>query len=444
MRRHNPNDSYSPFAGHDRLRGGRADFRDTSEFDPDELARGIEHEMEHTDDPRIAREIASDHLAEDGAYYTHLEAMERGAFSSNAAKTRYIGFCPVCEGHFKCQAERGRYYLVHHGYKRPGEGYIIGDCFGVGREPHEVSPELAKDYRDALIVQLGRLRESYDNLPQLTSLFFTNWRTNRPEKITPEDPNWARRFDEHKSSLKFQIGETERAVKRTQRHVDTWKRAPLKTVEEEVEQIARQKRERATQLATEREQKRADMIAGVQRRIDSAVRNQNQSALGNIYESLCDNYRAKLKVETKQDVLEIIDRPHVWRAFGLMKGDQYIIPHWRETEANVILRKMTWPRPGEAIPWPSELGEPKVKRRQRPNAHETNGGYYVWILGADGLPPQTEGPHGPHDLDGAKTFARIAATEGRHDRVVSLGRDPTVLSFEVVCGYRSGTGERFI
>lgn len=152
---------------------------------------------------------------------------EGSEYEGNARKTRYIGFCPVCEGHFKCQAEHGRYYLVHHGYKRPGDGFIIGDCFGVGREPHEVSPELARDYRD-------------------------------------------------------------------------------------------------------------------------------------------------------------------------------------------------------------------------PNEHEPNASYYVWVLGGDGLPLQTEGPYGPHDLDGAKTYARIAATEGSHDRAVSCGKDPASSSFDVVRVYRAGTGARAV
>lgn len=41
-----------------------------------QLARGIEVEMEHTDDPKIARKIALDHLAEDPYYYIYLDKME--------------------------------------------------------------------------------------------------------------------------------------------------------------------------------------------------------------------------------------------------------------------------------------------------------------------------------------------------------------------------------
>ena len=42
----------------------------------DELAKGIEVEMEHTTDGRIARKIALDHLAEFPDYYTELLKME--------------------------------------------------------------------------------------------------------------------------------------------------------------------------------------------------------------------------------------------------------------------------------------------------------------------------------------------------------------------------------
>lgn len=43
-----------------------------------ELKRGIKVEMEHTNDPSIAREIAKDHLMEDPDYYDKLEKMEKG------------------------------------------------------------------------------------------------------------------------------------------------------------------------------------------------------------------------------------------------------------------------------------------------------------------------------------------------------------------------------
>jgi len=54
---------------HDEIPGGLADEDSPSEFDPEQIAKGIKVEMEHTDDPHIALEIAMDHLHEDPQYY---------------------------------------------------------------------------------------------------------------------------------------------------------------------------------------------------------------------------------------------------------------------------------------------------------------------------------------------------------------------------------------
>lgn len=56
----------------DRLAGGRADGMTEKDFDAGELRRGAQHEMEHTSDWRLAKEIAMDHLAEDPDYYRKL------------------------------------------------------------------------------------------------------------------------------------------------------------------------------------------------------------------------------------------------------------------------------------------------------------------------------------------------------------------------------------
>ena len=61
----------------DQLKGGKGDQLSPEEVHPKELQKGIQHEMEHTNDPDVAEEIALDHLAEDPLYYTHLDKMER-------------------------------------------------------------------------------------------------------------------------------------------------------------------------------------------------------------------------------------------------------------------------------------------------------------------------------------------------------------------------------
>jgi hypothetical protein len=59
-----------------------------SRFHAGELAKGVKVEMEHTDDPRIALEIAKDHLMELPDYYTRLERMEKRALRERKKKGR--------------------------------------------------------------------------------------------------------------------------------------------------------------------------------------------------------------------------------------------------------------------------------------------------------------------------------------------------------------------
>ena len=61
----------------DQLKGGLADKSKSSDFDKKQLEIGTKHEMEHTKDKAIAREIAMDHLKEDANYYTKLKGMEK-------------------------------------------------------------------------------------------------------------------------------------------------------------------------------------------------------------------------------------------------------------------------------------------------------------------------------------------------------------------------------
>ena len=60
----------------DEIPGGLADGADPSQFDPTALCKGLLVELEHTDDPLIALEIAMDHLTEDPRYYDALADME--------------------------------------------------------------------------------------------------------------------------------------------------------------------------------------------------------------------------------------------------------------------------------------------------------------------------------------------------------------------------------
>jgi len=47
------------------------DTRPDTDYDPEQLAMGIKVEMEHTDDPEVAKVIAKTQLDEDPKYYSH-------------------------------------------------------------------------------------------------------------------------------------------------------------------------------------------------------------------------------------------------------------------------------------------------------------------------------------------------------------------------------------
>ena len=58
--------------GEEKISGGKGDGRPDSDYDEEELKRGIAHEMEHSNDSAIAKEIAKDHLSENPRYYSEL------------------------------------------------------------------------------------------------------------------------------------------------------------------------------------------------------------------------------------------------------------------------------------------------------------------------------------------------------------------------------------
>jgi hypothetical protein len=63
----------------DSLKGGRADGKDLTKYDLQQLLLGIKIELEHTSDKMIALEITTDHLEDIPDYYTRLLNMRKEA-----------------------------------------------------------------------------------------------------------------------------------------------------------------------------------------------------------------------------------------------------------------------------------------------------------------------------------------------------------------------------
>jgi hypothetical protein len=56
----------------EQLHGGKGDNKPDSDFDTEQLKKGIKHELEHTGNEQLAKEIAKDHLSEDPQYYVKI------------------------------------------------------------------------------------------------------------------------------------------------------------------------------------------------------------------------------------------------------------------------------------------------------------------------------------------------------------------------------------
>jgi len=57
--------------------GGLGDNKTDTSFNKTQLEKGIKVEREHTNNPKIAKEIAKDHLTEDKEYYKKLAKIEK-------------------------------------------------------------------------------------------------------------------------------------------------------------------------------------------------------------------------------------------------------------------------------------------------------------------------------------------------------------------------------
>lgn len=60
----------------DQLPGGLADDKTPGDFDPEQVLKGLKVEMEHTNDRKLALEVALDHLVENPTYYDDLALIE--------------------------------------------------------------------------------------------------------------------------------------------------------------------------------------------------------------------------------------------------------------------------------------------------------------------------------------------------------------------------------
>jgi len=260
-----------------------------------------------------------------------------------AKTTRYTGYCPCCDSFFKVRSGK----LVHHGYQRPGFGYIVGDCYGALETPHEISAELATEYRGVLQGMLTSREERLASIDAATELpkkvrdgfeyGHTKYKTVMvPKTVAPKGgydwdndregalaahtavTEWESVYKSTVRALKMEIESLTADVERLTKLIETWEKKPLATREEEQVKVDMAKAERAAKKVVDRKARIDKVVESYRKRIDSAVKNKNSRTLADIWESI---QRGKLRDMdrdlTREDCLALVGRAEVWAAFGL-------------------------------------------------------------------------------------------------------------------------------
>ena len=189
--------------------------------------------------------------------------------ASAPTATRFIGNCQICEGDQKLHHGG----MVHHGYRRPGDGYIVGDCPGVGQVPYEVSCDLVKSHRSLVGTKLVSSKKYLARLQagdvtRLTKIEHRGgWGTMGKNELieyiagVTEPYRWARAVESATWEVQSTVRQCEADIERCTRRINAWKPMPIRTVEEEVCKEEMAKAERAKIVADKRAAKVAKRAA---------------------------------------------------------------------------------------------------------------------------------------------------------------------------------------
>ncbi len=215
--------------------------------------------------------------------------------------TRYNGTCPVCYHHQRLRTMNmgtwpramkdaklhleadAKFGMVHHGYRRPGVGFIMGDCYGVGWPPWELSPNGNIGYvANALQPELA---SAALYLSQLEAGIITKFHVKprrsawgqQPETIvlTPADGDkFTRQHQVETVNTENRIRWLAQDIEERQKLIAEWQEQPLETEEEERQKRQRMTDERRAAIDAAREakrQKRAHLDAKARARVDEKL-----------------------------------------------------------------------------------------------------------------------------------------------------------------------------
>lgn len=150
-----------------------------------------------------------------------------------ASRAGRDGECQICQRRFLLDS-RGN--LVLHGYQRPGHGYIVGDCFGVGYPPWEVSSDRLAEWIELLKTRSAQLAQEATRTAKLTTIDVNRGSERNPKFVTlskGDPPGYDNRgrlsFEDELakrvSDLKQQSKALADDAKRETQRLKTWKPA---------------------------------------------------------------------------------------------------------------------------------------------------------------------------------------------------------------------------
>lgn len=150
--------------GPDKVQGGKADGKPSSNYDPHELAMGKKVEQEHTSDPQLAEEIARDHLEEIPDYYTRLKRMEDAAPKKEACLTR------AEKSIFGTEEEKRKHYAAVAASETPMKRASAGLLAPPEEQPVAttsplagISPDIFQLLRAQALIDQSKTAQAYPN-----------------------------------------------------------------------------------------------------------------------------------------------------------------------------------------------------------------------------------------------------------------------------------------
>ncbi len=177
--------------------------------------------------------------------------------------THFLGNCQLCEGDFKCHDGK----MVHHGFTRPGCGYIVGDCGGVHQDPYEVSCALIPPFKAALEVRLAFTLDRINAFKSGAVKYFaaSNWRGTVIEYAVGVTylVTWEDAVRHEIAKLEGDAGSLPRHIRHLEARIANWRPMPIREIDEAKQDAAKRAEQaaRAAIAAAKREAKQAEANA---------------------------------------------------------------------------------------------------------------------------------------------------------------------------------------